>query len=98
MAETFIINEIIKTHSNASLKTPFYYYRDSNGNEVDLVMLYDGGLKMIECKAGIEFGKSDVSAFGRLATTLEKERCIVCFAEKPYPIVPGIYAVPIRSV
>ncbi len=39
MVETFIINEIMKTHQNKGLETPFFYYRDSNDNEVDLVML-----------------------------------------------------------
>ena len=98
MTETFIINEIMKTHQNKGLETPFFYYRDSNGNEVDLVMLYDGKLNMVECKSGISFGSSDIKAFGRLATTLEKIGCIVCLTETPYPITKNEYAIPLKTV
>ena len=98
MTETFIINEIMKTHQNKGLETPFFYYRDSNDNEVDLVMLYEGKLNMIECKSGISYGPSDIKAFGRLATSLEKIGCIVCLSEKPYPITKEVYAIPLKTI
>lgn len=98
MTETFIINEIMKTHQNNGLETPFFYYRDSNDNEVDLVMLYGGKLNMIECKSGISYGPSDIKAFGRLATSLEKVGCIVCLTDAPYPITKEVYALPLRTI
>ena len=98
MMETFIISEIMKTHRNKGLETPFFYYRDSNDNEVDLVMLYDGKLNMIECKSGISFGPSDIKAFGRLATGLEKKGCIVCLTDMPYPITKNEYAIPLKTI
>ena len=98
MTETFIINEIMKTHQNKGLETPFFYYRDSNDNEVDLVMLYEGKLNMIECKAGISYGPSDIKAFGRLATSLEKIGCIVCLTDAPYPVTKEVYAIPLKTI
>lgn len=98
MAETFMINEIMKTHSNRGLETPFFYYRDSNGNEVDLVMLYGGKLNMIECKSGISYGPEDIKAFGRLPTDLEKDGCIICMADAPYPVTKDVYAIPLKTV
>jgi len=98
MTETFIINEIIKTHRNNGLKTPFFYYRDSNRNEIDLLMLYDGKLNMIECKSGDTYDTGDVKSFGRLPTSLPKSGCIVCNCDKPYPISQEIYAFPIKSM
>ena len=98
MTETFMINEIMKTHLNKGLKTPFFYYRDSNDNEVDLVMLYDGKLNMVECKSGISFGPSDIKAFGRLATSLEKIGCIVCLTDTPYPLTKSEYAIPLKTI
>ncbi len=98
MMETFMINEIMKTHLNKGLETPFFYYRDSNDNEVDLVMLYDGKLNMIECKSGISFGPSDIKAFVRLATSLEKIGCIVCLSDAPYPITKNEYALPLKTI
>lgn len=98
MTETFIINEIMKTHQNKGLETPFFYYRDSNDNEVDLVMLYEGKLNMIECKAGISYGPSDIKVFGRLATSLEKIGCIVCLTDAPYPVTKEVYAIPLKTI
>lgn len=98
MAETFMINEIMKTHSNRGLDTPFFYYRDSNGNEVDLVMLYGGKLNMVECKSGTSYCPGDIKAFGRLPTDLEKDGCIVCLADVPYPVDKDVYAIPLKTV
>ena len=98
MTETFIVGEIMKTHINNGRRTPFYYYRDSNGNEIDFLMVYDGRMEMVECKSGITFGRSDIKAFGRLQTSLEKRGCIVCATDKPYPITEDVYAIPIRTI
>lgn len=98
MTETFIVNEIMKTHENNGLKTPFFYYRDNNRNEIDLLMLYDGKLNMIECKAGTEYGTGDIKTFQRIQTTFVKKGCIVCNCDKPYPITKEVYAIPIRTI
>lgn len=98
MVETFIINEIMKTHSNRGLETPFFHFRASERTEIDLLMLYDGKINMIECKSGITISPSDASAFGRLATTLGKGGCVVCSADNPYPISEGIYALPVWTI
>ena len=98
MVETFIVNEIIKTHVNSGLETPFFYYRDSNHNEIDLIMLYDGKLNMVECKSGMSLGKNDIKVFERLSTSLDKLGCIVCLCDKPYPITKEIYAIPLKSI
>ncbi len=98
MMETFIVNEIIKTHENKGLKTPFFYYRDNNNVEIDLVMLYDGVLSMIECRSGHTYDKGDIKAFDRLSTNLDRIGCIVCNCNRPYPITREVYALPLRSV
>lgn len=48
--ETYIINEIRKSFTNNGIEPNFYYYRDSNMNVIDLVVLNDGKLHRIECK------------------------------------------------
>jgi hypothetical protein len=62
--ETFVIGEIVKSHSNMGiLDLPFYFYRDRDGNEIDL-LIYDGGtLYPIEIKKYADPDKSDVSKF-----------------------------------
>ena len=61
--ETYIVNEIIKSYKNNNKKTNFYYYRDADQKEIDLIMLEGGTLHFIECKSGILYSKKDVSAF-----------------------------------
>lgn len=50
--ETFIISELIKSKLNRGEKPSFFFWRDSNGNEVDLI--YEQGIKLIpvEVKSG----------------------------------------------
>ena len=100
MVETFIVNEIMKTYGNNTEEAGFFYYRDSEGYEVDLVMLRNGMLTLIECKAGMTYDSTDVKAFSRL----EKSdydvgpSCIMCLTEKPYPLKEGVYALPLSSI
>ncbi len=50
--ETFIIAELIKTKLNKGEKPSFYFWRDSNGNEVDLIIEQNTKLMPIEIKSG----------------------------------------------
>jgi hypothetical protein len=50
--ETFIISELIKSKLNLGKKPSFYFWRDSNGNEVDLIVEQGTGLMPIEIKSG----------------------------------------------
>ncbi|MCU7935225.1 MAG: ATP-binding protein [Candidatus Thiodiazotropha sp. (ex Dulcina madagascariensis)] len=50
--ETFIISELVKTRYNRGEQAAIHYWRDSNGNEVDVIA--DAGIKLmpIEIKSG----------------------------------------------
>jgi len=50
--ETFIVSELIKSRLNLGEKPSFFFWRDSNGNEVDLII--EQGIKLIpvEIKSG----------------------------------------------
>ena len=50
--ETFIISELIKSRLNQGEKPLFYFWRDSNGNEVDLIVEQGAKLMPIEIKSG----------------------------------------------
>jgi predicted AAA+ superfamily ATPase len=100
MTETFIVNEIMKSYRNNKDDAGFYHYRDAQMNEIDLIILRDGTISLIECKAGMTFGPSDVKAFRRLENSDYKigESCIICMTEKPYPVKEGVYALPITAI
>lgn len=50
--ENFIIMEALKDRLNAGESAEMYFYRDSEGNEVDLLLPTGGQLHAIEIKAG----------------------------------------------
>ena len=50
--ENWVISEIRKNNFNTAQNEGMYYFRDSTGNEVDLISERDGELMAIEIKAG----------------------------------------------
>lgn len=42
--ETWVISEVYKSFANSAQKAPLYYYRNFNGKEVELLILYNGVL------------------------------------------------------
>ena len=50
--ENFVIMEALKDRLNAGESAEMYFYRDSDGNEVDLLLPTGGKLHAIEIKAG----------------------------------------------
>jgi predicted AAA+ superfamily ATPase len=53
--ENFIINEISKSYYNKGSRPPIYFWRDSTGREIDLVLDLGGRLLPIEIKSGRTF-------------------------------------------
>jgi predicted AAA+ superfamily ATPase len=66
--ESFIISELWKIIFNLKLNSNIYYFRDSNGNEVDALIEYSGTLKAVEIKSG----KTIISEFFKGLNYLEK--------------------------
>jgi len=50
--ETMIVSECMKKYLNRGEKPPLYFWRDSNGNEVDLIVDTGTGLMPVEIKSG----------------------------------------------
>lgn len=97
MVETFIVNEMLKPYRNAKREPPFRYYRDSNGNEIDLVMTASGKISYIECKTGTEPGWNDVKTMVRGIPSQYPAglKCIICPVEKAYPLKDDVWVFPI---
>ena len=98
--ETYMANEIRKSYMNNGIEQPIYYYRDSQKNEVDLVIPRGGILKLIECKSGTRFNASDTKAFSCLDSALLDRRtdALICTAEKPYSISENIIVLPVSAI
>lgn len=53
--ENLFINEMIKRRFNAGQNADFSFWRDSNGNEVDLLTTEEDGIQAYEIKSGATF-------------------------------------------
>ncbi len=50
--ESFIISEFLKGYLNSGEGPPIYFWRDSAGNEIDIIVDNGGELMPVEIKAG----------------------------------------------
>lgn len=98
--ETYIINEFRKSLLNNGIYDSMYYYRDTNQNEIDLIILENGQLHLIECKTGVEFNKTDIKSFKNLNKTKYQigESYIICNTETIYKIDSNVFVIPITSI
>lgn len=78
--ESFIISELYKTIFNRKLNGNVYFFRDSNGNEIDALVEMDGQIKVIEIKSGQtivpDFFKS-FNYFDKLFSELKTQNFLV---------------------
>lgn len=98
--ETYIINELKKNYLNNGTEPNFYYYRDSNMNEIDLVIIDNGKLHRVECKTGISFNNSSVKGFKQLDKTQYQigSKAIICNTDTIYPLDDGVYVLPLAGI
>jgi predicted AAA+ superfamily ATPase len=100
--ETFVVGEIIKSWTNKEGVTPnmnFFFFRDKDGNEIDLLIKRGDTIYPIEMKKHISCDKSDIAAFKQLDKIPDMKRgegCVVCMADDVFPITSTDKAVGVR--
>jgi predicted AAA+ superfamily ATPase len=53
--ENFVVMEVVKDRLNKGLRPDMFFFRDSHGNEVDLIVPLDGVLQPVEIKSASTF-------------------------------------------
>lgn len=98
--ETYIINEIRKSYLNNGERPNLYYYRDEKQNEIDLLIMEEGKLHRVECKAGVSYKKTDVKSFSCVEGTSYAlgTSGIVCNTDIVYPLDKDVYAFPLAGI
>ena len=101
IVETYIHNEIRKSILNCGDEAKnMFYYRDNNQNEIDLILLHDGQLDRIECKAGKNIDAKAIKGFSQIEGTSYEfgGSCVLCLCEEPHRIAPNTFAFPVRVI
>ena len=100
--ETFIVSEILKSYYNAGKEPDLYFFRNTDGQEVDLLFYRDGKLYPIEIKKTSSPSVKDAKHFGTLSTffpSLEvSEGGIICNAEDLLPLGQNLKIIPFRFI
>ncbi|HPQ46404.1 MAG TPA: ATP-binding protein [Clostridia bacterium] len=98
--ETFVVSEIIKSYLNAGRRPPIFYYRDSDGNEIDLILEENGKLYPIEIKKSSNPRNNSGRHFSILKKTGKEcgTGCIICMAENLIPLDRDKWLVPVWLV
>lgn len=97
--EGYVLSEIIKSHLNDSGRFPeIYYYRDSDKNEIDFVLVDGLDLYPIEVKKSRRPTKSDFSSFSYLDSFVGYQRksgAVICNSTSPLPFQENNWAIPV---
>jgi len=100
--ETYVVAEVIKSYYNdGQVNLPLYYYRDKDGNEIDMVIEEAGTLYPIEIKATSDPRKSMLGAFKQLEKIPDKKigtGAIVCMVKDVLPIADENMAIPVYMI
>ena len=95
--ETYVVSEILKSYHNAGVQPPVYYYRDTDGKEIDLILEYNGTIYPIEIKKTGNPGKGDIKNFDVLRNVGKPvgEGAVICLYNKVFPIDHNNWSIPV---
>jgi predicted AAA+ superfamily ATPase len=98
--KTWILGELLKGYWHNGQRAPFYYYRDKDKKEIDLLIAKDGVLYPIEFKKTASPGKQSLRHF----QVLEKLKMpigkggVICLAEQSLPLSPYGSSIPVAAI
>lgn len=95
--ETFSFTEILKSYWHHGKRAPFYYYRDKDQKEVDLLIFKDDVVYPIEIKKTASPHPAMIGNFFTLRGLRKSvaEGALVCLCEKTFPLSNTVNAIPV---
>jgi len=98
--ETWIISEALKSYWHNGRRAPFYYYRDKDQKEIDLLIVQDGTAYPLEIRKTASPGKEDVRHF----KVLENLKMavghggVLCLAGQLLPLTDSASSIPVSAL
>ena len=100
--ETFVISEVIKSYANRGvLDVPLYFYRDRDGNEIDLLIEDGATLYPVEIKKHADPDKRDVAKFGildKIKGVTRGQGGVICLYDSLATLMGNDKAIPIKML
>ncbi|MCJ7629336.1 MAG: ATP-binding protein [Longimicrobiales bacterium] len=98
--ESWILTELLKSWWHRGRRTPFYFYRDKDQKEIDLLIVQDNSVYPLEFKKSASPGRDAVRHF----KTLDKLGMrvmpggVISLAESSLPLAEGHVTVPVGAL
>jgi predicted AAA+ superfamily ATPase len=93
--ENWVVSEVLKHKLNHCINGELYFYRDSNGNEIDLVLDLGRVRHLVEVKVGKTLRPEALEAFRRNASAVGGSRHFwVSMSDQVSEVVRGVQALP----
>ncbi|MCL2202021.1 MAG: ATP-binding protein [Oscillospiraceae bacterium] len=100
--ETFVFAEVLKSYYNDGIvKPPLYYYRDTDKNEIDLIVADGDYLHPVEIKTTSDPSKAMVKAFHCLENIPTKKvgtGAVICLAKERLPLTDDVWILPVHMI
>ena len=98
--ETWILGEILKSWWHHGRRAPFYFYRDKDQKEIDLLIVRDGTIHPLEFKKTASPGKDAVrhfQAIERLKLPVGQGG-VICLCQQSLPLTESFFTIPIGAI
>jgi len=100
--ESFVFAEILKSYYNDGIVSPpLYYYRDTDKNEIDLIIADGDFLHPIEIKTTSDPNKSMVNAFRCIGNIPAKKigtGAVICLTKERLPLTEMVWTIPMHLI
>lgn len=100
MFETWVLGEMLKSWWHHGRRAPFYFYRDKDRKEIDLLIVRDDAIHPVEIKKTASPSRRDARHFGALGK-LDRSTGpggVVCLAGESLPLAEGVVTIPVGMV
>jgi predicted AAA+ superfamily ATPase len=100
MLETWILVEILKSWWHRAKQALFWFYRDKDKKEIDLLIVRDDAIHPLEFKKSASPGRDAVRHFGLLGRLDRPVGAggVVCLAESSLPLAEGVVTIPVGAI
>lgn len=98
--ETWVFGELLKSYWHQGRRAPFYYYRDKDQKEVDVLVVQDGTVYPLEIKKSAMPRSDDVRHFRALErlNLPVGPGALLCLVSQPVPLTATVQAVPVWAL
>ena len=100
--ENFVVGEILKSYYNAGRAPEMYYFRNTDGKEIDIVLYENGTLYPLEIEKKSNPTNSDIKAFDLLGAYFPSDKIetggVICTSRELLPMASGNYVIPVEFI